>query len=336
MTAARPSTLASVVDRALDRSVVLGYTRIGPALRRRSWPADPPPGALRGRRVVVTGATSGLGEATALDLARLGAAVHLLGRTQEKIDRAVHDLRAAVPGAEVVGERCDVSDLDAVRAWCADLAGRVDALHGLVHNAGVLPPERQESAQGHEATLAAHVLGPHLMTELLLGPLLQGGRTGGATVVWVSSGGMYTSGLREDDLQYRSGEYDGVRAYARTKRMQVVLADAWARRLRGSGVTAASTHPGWAGTPGLTDSLPGFGRLVGPLLRSAAEGADTVVWLVATRPSAPGSHHFWHDRRPRPTTWPVQREDDPARVADFLGQVSELTGTDTAAWTAAL
>ncbi len=325
-----PAGLTRALDTALDRSVLLGYTRIGPGIRRRFWPADPPAGALLGRHVVVTGATSGIGEAMALAFARLGATVHVLGRTQHKIDRVLADVRAQVPSAQVVGELCDVSDLDAVRAWCADLAGRVDALHGLVHNAGVLPPERQESAQGHEMTLAAHVLGPHLMTELLLEPLLAAGRDGGATVVWMSSGGMYTSGLRADDLQHEQGEYDGVRAYARTKRMQVVLADAWAGRLGGSGVTAASMHPGWAGTPGITDSLPGFGKVVGPLLRTAEEGADTAVWLVATRPSAPGTHHFWHDRRTRPTTYPVQKADDRDRVADFLGQVSELT--DTEAW----
>ncbi|GAA0973354.1 Fatty acyl-CoA reductase [Nocardioides aquaticus] len=327
-----PAGLTRALDTALDRSVVLGYTRVGSAVRRRFWAADPPAGALLGKHVVVTGATSGIGEAMALSFARLGATVHVLGRTQHKIDTVLADVRSRVPGASVVGELCDVSDLDAVRAWCADLVGRVDALHGLVHNAGVLPPERQESAQGHEMTLAAHVLGPHLMTELLLEPLHAGGRDGGATVVWMSSGGMYTSGLRADDLQFVRGEYDGVRAYARTKRMQVVLADAWAERLRESGVTAASMHPGWAGTPGITDSLPGFGKVVGPLLRSAEDGADTAVWLVATRPSAPGTHHFWHDRRTRPTTYPVQMADDRGRVADFLGQVADLTGTE--AWPA--
>ncbi len=330
----RPGGLTRALDTVLDRSVLLGYTRVGSGVRRRFWPADPPPGALLGKHVVVTGATSGIGEAMALSFARLGATVHVLGRTQHKIDAVLADVRTQVPGAEVVGELCDVSDLDAVRAWCADLVERVDALHGLVHNAGVLPPERQESAQGHEATLAAHVLGPHLMTELLLGPLLEAGRDGGGAVVWMSSGGMYTSGLRADDLQFEQGTYDGVRAYARTKRMQVVLADAWAGRLRDTGVTAASMHPGWAGTPGITGSLPGFGRLVGPLLRTAEDGADTAVWLVATRPSAPGTHHFWHDRRTRPTTYPVQRADDRDQVADFLGQVADLT--DTTAWPAAV
>ena len=323
-----PALIPRLLDGALDRSVVLGYTRLGPAVRRRFWPDDPAPGSMSGKRVVVTGATSGLGESMALSFARLGAAVHVLGRTSEKIERVVADVRRQVPSAEVVGELCDVSDLDAVRAWCADLTGRVESLHGLVHNAGVMTAERQESAQGHEQSLAAHVLGPHLMTSLLLERLQAGGVSGGASVVWMSSGGMYAAGLREDDLEYAGGDYDGVRAYARTKRMQVVLADAWADRLLGTGVTVASMHPGWAGTPGVVGSLPAFERLTRPLLRTPADGADTAVWLVATRPSPSGGHHFWHDRAERPTTFGWQREADPEAVASFLSQVGELAGTD--------
>jgi dehydrogenase/reductase SDR family protein 12 len=315
-------SLTSLADAVLDRSVVLGYTKIGSQLRRQWWPADPTRESLAGQRVVVTGATSGIGEAMARSFAELDATVHLLGRNLTKVNASAGAIRAAVPGAEVIEEVCDVSDLAAVRAWTADFAGRVPVLRGLVHNAGLIPPERTESAQGHETQLAAHVLGPHLMTQELL-PLLTA--DGGSSVVWMSSGGMYTASLEDEDLEYRSG-YSGMRAYSRTKRMQVVLADAWARRLAGTGVKVESMHPGWADTPGVVDNLPLFRTLTRPLLRDAADGADTAVWLVATRPdSTPG--HFWHDRAQRPTTFGWQRDEDPAKVAHFLEQVSALTGT---------
>lgn len=315
-----PST---VIDVLLDRSVVLGYTKIGSGIRRRWWPADPRPGSMSGKRVVVTGATSGLGEAMAHSFAGLGATVHLLGRNAQKVRTSAQRLRVAVPATEVVEEVCDVSDLDAVRTWATDLSGRIPALHGLVHNAGAMPPERAESAQGHEMQLATHVLGPHLMTQRLL-PLLAA--AGGSSVVFISSGGMYSSALLADDLEYTAEAYDGVRAYARTKKMQVVLADAWARRLADTDIRMESMHPGWAETPGVATYLPTFRRITRPLLRDADDGADTAVWLVATRPKS-GPGHFWHDRAQRPTTFGWQRTENPATVARFLEQVSAMTAT---------
>ena len=322
------ASLTTALDTVLDRSLVLGYTKIGPALRRRWWPADPEPGCLAGERVVVTGATSGIGEAMVTSFARLGATVHVLGRNPDKVHRVVAEVRRALPSAELVEEVCDVGDLDAVRAWCDDLAGRVESLRGVVHNAGVMLHERTESAQGHEMALAVHVLGPQLMTERLL-PLLGAGQ---GSVVWMSSGGMYSAGLRStpDEIEYRDTDtkpYDGVRGYARTKRMQVEIADAWNDRLRGGDVKVESCHPGWAATPGVSDGLPGFDKVMGPLLRDAASGADTAVWLVATRPDSAGTHHFWHDRLPRPTTYPVQRRTDVAARRAFLDYVSASTDT---------
>jgi dehydrogenase/reductase SDR family member 12 len=316
--------VTSVIDAALDRSVVLGYSRVGSGLRRRWWPSDPPPGALSGRRVLVTGATSGIGEAMARRFADLGASVHLLGRNATKLAGVARELRLAVPTAEVVEEVCDVSDLDAVRAWAPAFASRVGALHGLVHNAGTMTSSREESAQGHELSLATHVLGPHLLTALLLDPL----RAGPASVVWMSSGGMYGARLRDepDGIEYRDQPFNGVQAYARTKRMQVVLADAWARHLAGTGVLVESTHPGWVETPGVATHLPTFRRLTGPVLRDAADGADTAVWLVVIRPAST-SPHFWHDRRQRPTTFGWQRAADPAAVRRFLAYVADTTGT---------
>ena len=223
----------------------------------------------------------------------------------------------------VVEEVCDVSDLDAVRVWCEDLSGRIEELHGLVHNAGAMPKERIETPQGHETQLACHVLGPHLMTERLL-PLLRD--ADGASVVFMSSGGMYTAPLSVDDMESKSGDYNGVRVYARTKRMQVVLAEAWAHRLSGDDIRVESMHPGWVETPGVADALPLFRVVTRPLLRDTADGADTAVWLVATRPESEPAH-FWHDRAQRPTTFGWQRAEDPDVVARFLDAVCAMTGT---------
>jgi NAD(P)-dependent dehydrogenase (short-subunit alcohol dehydrogenase family) len=325
--------ITGVIDAALDRSVLLGYSKIGSSVRKLWWPADPSARSLAGKRVVVTGATAGLGEAMAKSFAELGATVHLLGRNPGKVKHSAGVIRGAVPGSVVIDEVCDVGDLDAVRAWTDDLSGRIDVLHGLVHNAGVMPKQRDETPQGHELQLACHVLGPQVMTDRLL-PLLR--NAGGASVVFVSSGGMYSAPLDADDMESTHGEYDGVRVYARTKRMQVVLADAWAERLAderlredhgaADDVRVESMHPGWAKTPGVSEALPTFQKLTGPILRNAGDGGDTAVWLVATRPPSQPPH-FWHDRAQRPTTFGWQRPENAGVVARFLDEVSAMTDT---------
>lgn len=319
---------AGTLDRVLDRSVVLGYTRVGPALRRHWWAADPAPGSLEGRAVAITGANSGLGKATATGAARLGAEVWMLCRDVARGEAARDDVLAAVPGARLHVLRCDVSDLASLTEVARELTERAPRLHALVHNAGVLPPERSETAEGHELTLATHVLGPHLLTHLLRDVLAA---DEDARVVFVTSGGMYTRRLDVSDPEYTRGRYTGTEAYARTKRMQVHLAEEWARRLRGTGVTVHSTHPGWAGTPGLADSLPGFSRLTRPLLRSVDDGADTAVWLLVSPEAREATGRLWHDRAPRPTTYLTRSApsvEDVRRLWDFCERsTADLRGS---------
>lgn len=288
------TSISGVLDTVLDRSVLPGYTRAGYWLRRQSWPDDDPrPDALRGRTAIVTGASSGLGKATATGLARLGATVRLVVRDVGKAESAVAEINKEVPGASLEVDTCDVSDLDDIRRYAAE-AG-LDSLDVLVHNAGVMPPKRTVTSQGHELTLATHVLGPMLLTDLLR-PALAAAH---GRVILVASGGMYTQPLPADDPEYRSGPYKGATAYARTKRMQVALTPLLAERYEPDAIMVATMHPGWSDTPGLTESLPLFSKVIGPLLRPPDEGADTAVWLAATEP-VPATGEFWHDRRTRP------------------------------------
>ena len=236
--------------------------------------------------------------------------------------RARDEISAALPDADVRVEVCDVSDLAGVRAFAADLAGRLSRLELLVHNAGVLPATRIETGEGHEITLATHVLGPVLLTELLL-PVLA--NSPDPRVIFMSSGGMYTQALPAADPEYRNGRYRGVIAYARTKRMQVALTPILAERWAAQHISVYCMHPGWADTPGVADALPVFRIVTGPLLRSPEEGADTAVWLAATTP-APPTGRFFHDRRPRPEHYlPFTRESDRDRqslwryCADAIG-----------------
>ena len=316
---------ASALDTTLDRTIAPGFTRLGYAVRRRlpTWPADPTPGCLTGHHVAVTGASSGLGERTAHDLAALGATVHLVVRDAGRGGRVAAEIESAVgrAGAARVWV-CDVSDLDSVRTFCAAFLSAGLPLRALVHNAGALPATRTESAQGHEMTMALHVLGPVLMTELLL-PLL--GADAGR-VVFVTSGGMYSQPLPVDDPEFLRGEYAGATAYARSKRGQIELLPVLAQRWDAAGVSVSATHPGWAATPGVQTSLPRFAALLGPSLRTAGEGVDTTTWVVAANP-APASGQLLHDRRARPTSIMRRTRPTAEQRGRFWEWVQEATGT---------
>jgi NAD(P)-dependent dehydrogenase (short-subunit alcohol dehydrogenase family) len=318
-----PGAVGRGIDRFLDRSVVLGFTRIGPALRRTWWPEDLRPGALAGSVVAVTGANSGLGKATALGAARLGAEVRMLCRSIERGAEAREEILREVPAAKVHVDRCDVSDLASLPQVAADLRQQAPRLRALVHNAGVLPHDRVETADGHELTFATHVLGPHVLTDALREPLAADGQ---GRVLFVVSGGMYTQPLHVEDPEYASGTFSGTVAYARTKRMQVHLAERWAEELADVGVTVHSVHPGWADTPGVNVSLPAFRRLTRPLLRSADEGADTTVWLLGAREAAESTGRFWHDRALRSTSYLSRTEPTPDQVRRLWDLVVAATG----------
>jgi NAD(P)-dependent dehydrogenase (short-subunit alcohol dehydrogenase family) len=245
---------------------------------------------------------------------------------RERISRSLAD---AGISATLHVEQCDVASLRAVREFSHQFVHRWGAdgesLDILGHNAGVMPSARTLSEDGHELTLATHVLGPVLMTELLL-PMLRSSEAGARTV-FVSSGGQYTQAIPTDDLEFERGEYRGTVAYARSKRVQVELTPVLASRWAADGVSVHTMHPGWADTPGVADSLPAFRALTRPLLRPATAGADTVVWLVATEP-APPAGRFWHDRQQRPTSYSRRTQPTPDEVDAVWDGVRTATGLD--------
>ena len=287
-----------LVDAGLEISVVGSFTRLGPAVRRQlfGW-SPPPPGALTGRTVLVTGPTSGLGRAATDALAGLGARVILVGRSEERLMHLRDELVRAHGEDRFLIVVADMGSLASVRGAVARVLATESRLDVLVDNAGAIYPERVEGPDGIEATLALMVVGPFALVGGLH-PLLR--RTAGSRVIAVTSGGMYSQRLDLADLQNRAATYSGSRAYARAKRAQTALMREWARRLAGTGVSFAAMHPGWADTPGLAESLPGFYQLMRPLLRLPDEGADTIVWLAVHPEPASRSGRLYLDRRTRP------------------------------------
>lgn len=314
---------ASRIDRLLDWTVVGGYSRFGYALRSRSWPEQPSGDTYAGRSVLVTGAGSGIGAATCERLARGGATVHMLVRNRERGEDARARISERTESDRLVLELCDVSSLASVREFAARFAAQNPQVQALVNNAGVMAPERTHTAEGFELTFATNVLGPFLLTNLLIPSLCRGAP---ATIVNVSSGGMYSQRLRADDLQLERREYDPAAFYAHTKRCEVILTELWAERLRGTGVSAHSMHPGWADTPGVQTSLPRFRKLMRPLLRDSDHGADTVVWLATAAEPAASPGLFWHDRAPRPLHRLPRTKETPAERRQLWDECARLSG----------
>jgi dehydrogenase/reductase SDR family protein 12 len=290
---------AELIDNTLELLVVPSFSRWGYSVRQRlfDW-EDSAPGALTGATALVTGPTSGLGRSIAGSLAAHGARVVLVGRSGDKLDRVREELSMAVREDRFPTVVADLSSRESVRQAVAVILASESRLDVLVDNAGGLFPERGESADGIERTLALMAVGPFILTAGLL-PLLRAGN--GGRVIAVTSGGMYTQAVDLDDLQSRDEtDWSGARIYARVKRVQVALTREWAQRAGGAGVRFNAMHPGWANTPGLADSLPGFQRAMQPILRTAAEGADTAVWLAASDEASRWQGRLFLDRRPRP------------------------------------
>ncbi|HEX6146150.1 MAG TPA: SDR family NAD(P)-dependent oxidoreductase [Acidimicrobiia bacterium] len=300
----------------MNRLAVAGFTNLGYLIHARGFEADH--ADMSGKTVLVTGATGGLGKETARVLTGRGARVIVVGRSSEKLARARDEL-----GGGVVTLQADLSSMEEIRRLAADVIGSEPRLDVLVNNVGVLLPQRALSDEGMELTLATNLAGSFLLTNLLV-PLLL--RSAPARIVNVSSGGMYAERIRPDDLQYERGAYRGASAYARTKRGQVVLTEMWAERLAGSGVVVHAMHPGWVGTAGVEQSLPTFNRLMRPLLRTVAQGADTIVWLATAPEPASSTGRFWFDREVAPTHLSRSTRERPGEREALWEALTRLTG----------
>ncbi len=316
------------MDAVLEAAVAPSFCRVGYDVRSRleHWTSlnsyD-----LSERTVVVTGPTSGLGRATAFQLARCGAMVVLWGRDRHRTETTRDELAAAVPGARLDIVVADLADLGAVRLAADALAQTHRSIDALIHNAGLLSPTRQVSVDGFELTVATQVLAPFLLSARLLGPLTAAGR---ARVLTVSSGGMYSAALSVDGLEM-GADYRGATQYARAKRAQVTLNEIWADKLAATGIVFHAMHPGWAATPGLNEALPRFSRVIAPVMRTPEQGSDTLVWLAADngRPVAVNGG-FWHDRQLRPIhrLSSTRRSDTSSERERLWGWCVERVGVD--------
>ena len=314
----------SLLDRMLDRSILWSFDRSGFRRHARAFAPGDLDRRLDGRVIALTGANSGLGLATATALAGMGAELWMLCRDGAKAEAARARILEAHPGATLHLHPLDLSDWGSVDAAAALPAPHLDVL---IHNAGVLPAERTVLPTGLERTLATNLVGPLRLTARLL-PKLRAASA--PRVVHVSSGGMYAQRLDLGRLNKTAGGFDGVKAYAQTKRAQVILNAQLAERWRGH-IQSHAMHPGWADTPGVRTSIPRFFKVTKGILRTPAQGADTTVWLASANLDPASSGTFWFDRRPAPLHLGRGTRESPAEREALWAQLLDWAGLDAAA-----
>ncbi|XP_007547313.1 PREDICTED: dehydrogenase/reductase SDR family member 12 [Poecilia mexicana] len=255
---------------------------------------------LSDRCFMVTGANSGIGKATAQEIAKRGGTVHMVCRNKERAETAKGEIVAQSKNENVHVHIVDMSS--ARQVWeFAQSFSQNNKLHVLINNAGCMVNQRELTEEGLEKNFATNTLGTYILTTALI-PALK--KVEDPRVITVSSGGMLTQKLNVDDLQFEKGTFDGTMAYAQNKRQQVILTERWASQHKE--IHFSSMHPGWADTPAVQSSMPSFHAKMQSKLRTEAMGADTVVWLAAS-PAAVKlpSGQFFQDRKPVATHLPL-------------------------------
>jgi NAD(P)-dependent dehydrogenase (short-subunit alcohol dehydrogenase family) len=276
---------------------------------------------MNGKVCVITGASSGIGKAASLALARLGADVILVCRDKARGEAALAEVGAVAPASIRQLELADLSSLRDVRELAGRLS-RLDRLDVLINNAGLVLASRQVSADGFEYTFALNHLAPFLLTGLLREKLAA---SAPARVVTVSSAAHRAARLDLADLQL-TGHFNGWRAYANSKLANILFTRELARRLAGTGVTANCVHPGTVNTRFGRDgsSMLRFGLGIGRrFLLSAAQGADTVVYLASSPDVAGATGGYYVKRRLRAPSGAAR---DPETARRLWAISAELTG----------
>lgn len=267
------------------------FTRVGYIVR--GLPFRPVRADYSGQTWLITGATGGLGRAAALRGVRKGATVYAVGRNPA----ALNSLQAAAANlsGRIVPVICDLSSMRMV----SDLTRRPEiagqTFDVLVNNVGLLMRSYEPTAEGLETSYATNLLGHYILTERLHG---DGMLTTGAAIINVVSGGLYNLPLTKSMLNIPEERFNGFAAYAAHKRAQLALAEHWRTTFADIGAKTYAVHPGWADTAGVKTSLPKFRKILAPILRNDDEGADTIDWLAATRPTEVVDQ-IWFDRKPR-------------------------------------
>ncbi|GGM29920.1 short-chain dehydrogenase [Paraliobacillus quinghaiensis] len=246
--------------------------------------------------VIITGANSGMGKATAIELAKTGAHIVMVCRNQTRGEAALKEVREKTGNEQVTLMLCDLGSQESIRSFCATFKEKYQRLDVLINNAGVILPGRHETTDGFELQFGVNHLGHFLLTNLLLDLMTS---STPARIIVVSSGAHKIGKIHFDDINLTKN-YTLWRAYAQSKLANILFTYELARRLEGTGITVNCLHPGAVATSMGINRESGFGtfitRLLKPFFQTPEKGAETIVFLATSSDVSEVSGKYFYQK----------------------------------------
>jgi dehydrogenase/reductase SDR family protein 12 len=292
----RPINARSVLDHLGDSLILpalIGITRIGYYLRRAHFP--PIDTLPTGKRVLITGAGSGIGQKAALRLAELGAEVILHARSAERLEETLALIESLTGRRDYRCFYADLARFEDIKSFCERINSEVESIDYLVHNAATFKDSYSEANKGLEEGFMVNVVAPYVITDSLINLLINSK----ARVILVSSAMAYTQKLDCTQLNQPADSFNPVVSYAQGKRALICLAEIWQKHFEEAGLSFHAMHPGGVQTKMLKLSDSSFQSQLRKIMRTEKQGADTIVWMICSHETERFKGFFWHDRRRR-------------------------------------
>lgn len=284
---------------------------------------------MKNRICIITGATSGIGKATALGLAKMEATVVIVARDETRAKATVNELRSAAGNPRVESLKADLSSLNEVRQLNLDFRSRYDQLHVLINNAGVSTNKRSVTVDGFETVFVVNYLAPFLLTNLLIDIFKD---SAPARIINVAGDYHRKASIQFEDLM-SVNDYDGLRANNQAKLALILFTYELARRLQGTGVSVNCLHPGAVATgaplkdPDISQFSRLMYRLVEPFFASPEKGAETSIYLATSPEVEEVSGKYFIKKRALSSSPESYDTEIAQRLWNISTELAGLTGT---------
>ena len=290
---------------------------------------------MNSKRVLITGATNGIGKETALELAKMGAEVIIVGRNPQKTERVLNELKIASGNQKIDMLIADLSSIEQINSLANEFHSKYDSLDVLINNAGAVFSEYQQSADGLEMTFALNHISYFLLTNLLLDTIKQTAKqTGEARIINVSSGAHQAArnGLKLDNL-YDKDSFGSFSAYGESKLANILFTYELARRLEGTDATVNALHPGFVAS-GFGHNATGIMTSIIKVMqrffaKSSQQGAETPVYL-ASSPDVQGiTGKYWDNKKAVKSSDISYDREQQKRLWDVSAEITNLEAEAT-------